>query len=42
MQIPRTNERTNEHTNRRMDKQKGENYIPVSINAGGITNKHML
>ena len=35
-QIPRTNERTNEHTNGRTDKRKGENYIPVGINAGGI------
>ena len=34
----RTNERTNEHTNGRTDKRKGENYIPVGINAGGITN----
>ena len=33
----RTNERTNEHTNGRMDERKGENYIPVGINAGGIT-----
>ena len=31
-----TNERTNEHTNGRMDERKGENYIPVGINAGGI------
>ena len=29
------NERTNEHTNGRTDR-KGENYIPVGINAGGI------
>ena len=25
--------------NERMDERKDENYIPVSINAGGITNK---
>ena len=31
-----TNERTNEHTNGRTDERKGENYIPVGINAGGI------
>ena len=28
--------RTNEHTNIRTDERKGENYIPVGINAGGI------
>ena len=27
---------TNERTNIRMDERKGENYIPVGINAGGI------
>ena len=32
----RTNEPTNEHTNGRTDERKGENYIPVGINAGGI------
>ena len=32
----RTIERTNEHMNGRTDKRKGENYIPVCINAGGI------
>ena len=31
-----TNTRTNEHTNGRTDKRQGENYIPCSINAGGI------
>ena len=32
-----TEVRTNELTNIRTDKRKGENYIPVGINAGGIT-----
>ena len=30
-----TEVRTNERTNIRTDKRKGENYIPVGINAGG-------
>ena len=37
--IPRTwrsHKRTNEHTNGRKDERKGENYIPLGINAGGI------
>ena len=33
----RTNERTNEQTNIQTDERKDENYIPVGINAGGIT-----
>ena len=33
----RTNKRTNEHTNIRTDERKDENYIPLGINAGGIT-----
>ena len=31
-----TEVRTNELTNIRSDERKGENYIPVGINAGGI------
>ena len=31
-----TEVRTNELTNIRTDERKGENYIPVGINAGGI------
>ena len=30
-------ERTNEHTNGWTDKRKDESYIPLGINAGGIT-----
>ena len=32
-----TESRTNEQTNIRTDEQKDENYIPLSIIAGGIT-----
>ena len=32
-----TEVRTNEHTNRQRDERKDENYIPVGINAAGIT-----
>ena len=35
----RTNEQTNERTNIRTDERKNENYIPLGINAGGITNQ---
>ena len=31
------NEQMNEQMNIRTDEQKYENYIPLSINAGGIT-----
>ena len=35
-----SNERTNEHTNGRTDTRKDESYIPLCINAGGITTRN--
>ena len=33
--------RTNERTNIQTDERKDENYIPVGINAGGITRQNL-
>ena len=39
--VTENNDQTNKQTNIRTDKRKDENYIPLSINAGGIMKEQL-